>query len=133
METRDVTQEEFNEFWDLFHARHPDIDNRLPSTRILLKGSIFCNQPATMPDDEYEVYFRFLRRWYVNKGIISFKPDLMKVRINDTTKQEINADTIKDIRKFDNTHCHIYFNDTSMTEMVVMEDFDSLIKRWKIF
>ena len=100
-ETKEVTLEQFNEFWELFHKRHPELDMQLPSTRVLLNGSIYCNQPATMPKEIYDIYFRFLRRWYMDNDFIPFAPDFVYVSLHDglnKTAMEIDTSTITDIK-----------------------------------
>lgn len=124
MEEKEVTPEQFNLFFELFAARHPEIDAKLPPTRALINGNIYCNQPAKMPDDVYNIYFRFLRRWYMDNGFIPFDVDLVYVSTNAAKGMAIDTATIIDINPvtLDTASVTIQEKDSDIKETIIIQE-----------
>lgn len=136
IETKEVTPEQFNLFWEAFNKRHPELDAQLPSTRVLLNGSIFCNKPSKMPDETYDIYFRFLRRWYMENDFIPFEPDLVFVSTNDEKGMAIDTALITDISRVDMelTRVTIKEKDSDIKNTItILEDADYFKNRVDIF
>ena len=134
---KDVTPAQFNEFFELFNKRHLDIDMRLPTIRSLVNGGIYCNQPAKMPDDEYDIYFRFLKRWYMDNDFMPFEPDMVIVATNneiDKTVVGIDTANIKDIKAVTMDLTDVTFErDSQMLTVTIKEKSDYFKKRAYIF
>ncbi len=131
MNKKEVTPEQFNEFFELFGKRHPDIDMQLPATRVLLSGSIFCNQPAKMPKDEYDIYFRFLRRWYMDNDFIPFEPDRVYVSTNDFKGMEIDTATIVSIEPVDTDLAKVTIQkkESDIKDVIIIKESAEYFKR----
>lgn len=136
MEYKEVQPEDFNSFFELFNKRHPEIDAQLPPSRSLINGSIFCNQPARMPDETYDIYDRFLRRWYADNGFAPSQPDLVYVATNDEKAMEIDTSTITDINGVDIDKARVTIKDKEtgmLSDIVILENAGYFRNRVYIF
>jgi hypothetical protein len=136
MDKKEVTTEQFNSFLELFKSKHPEIDMQLPSSRSLINGSIFCNQPAKMPDEMYDIYFRFLRRWYMDNGFIPIEQDLVYVSVDDGKVMAIDTDLITSINRvsMELTNVSIKEKESDIIKTItIKEDADYFKNRVYIF
>lgn len=109
---------------------------QLPANRILLNGSIFCNQPAKMPKETYDIYFRFLRRWYMDNDFIPFEPDIVYVSTNDEKGMAIDTADIVSLMEIDNDLTEVMVKEKEtdiMNQVVIKENIEYFKKRVYIF
>jgi hypothetical protein len=137
MTNKEVTPAQADKFWEAFNLRHPDIDMQLPPTRLLINGSIICNQPAKMPNEIYNIYFRFLKRWYMDNGYIEPENDLVYVATNDMKGMAIDTSKIVSINPVDMETTKVVFDDINDNNerktVVIKENVDYFKKRVYIF
>ena len=136
MVNKEVTPEESNKFWYLFASKHPDIEFKLKS-KILVNGIIWANQPAKMPDEEYDIYTRFLKRWYIDNGIIEYEPDFVYVSTKDSDKKAMGIETDKIISienaGNDLSKVVIQVDENEIKEIIIKEDAEYFKNRVYIF
>jgi len=123
MTEKQLSPHDANKFFDLLAKRHPEIDVQLPSKN-LVDNSIVCFKPAKMKDDEYDIYVRFLKRWYMENGFIPFEPDLVYVFTNDQKAMAIDTSSIISINRVDMefTKVEIKEKDSEMTSTIVIKE-----------
>jgi len=131
---KDVTPAEADKFWELFNEKHPEIDAKLPPTRALINGSIFCNKPATMSEDEYNIFFKFLRKWYMDNGFINREPVSITVITADQKMATIISDSIMEIEPIDAFSTKVKYRESldTVTEVVVNENSEVFKHRLNI-
>jgi hypothetical protein len=131
---KEVSIEQFDEFWRLFNERYPDIDAKLPSSRILVNGSIMCNQPAKMLDDEYNVYFRFLQKWYMDNGFIEKKPVTIIAITAGHKLVQIISDSLVEIEPIDDFSTRVKYRETIdiVSEVVININSEVLKHRFNV-
>lgn len=93
---KQLTPQDAIDFFTLLENRHPEIDIQLPSKN-LVDNSIVCFKPAKMTADTYDIYERFLKRWYMDNGFMEVEPDLVYVATNDQKAMALDTSLIESI------------------------------------
>lgn len=137
MDEKQVTPQEFNSFCELFATRHPSIEEGFKKQPlILIDGVIIRYQPGKMSNDEYDIFMRFLKRWYMANGYMEFEPDLVFVATDDMKAMAIDTDTIKTIEPvtLELTNVTIQEKNSDIIEsLIIKENFEVFRKRAYIF
>ncbi len=110
----DPTLEDANRFWQEFAKRHPDIERQLQGKFFLDGGSFGAFQPKTLDDVSYNIFTRYLKRWFFTNGFWHKQVDEVYVSLNndvDKTVRAIDTDDIISIERVDDITCKMLIKD----------------------
>ncbi|MBS1743955.1 MAG: hypothetical protein JST81_13055 [Bacteroidetes bacterium] len=133
IEIKEITFEDSKQFWIILKEKFPDLWNKLVGNKIFADGKMGAFQPATMPDWEYEIFTRFLNLWQIKNEFLQTAPDEIIVYRSRTEREPIRIQDIESIKPMDNEYCMIILKGSNMETKKVMEPYDNLVMRWKIF
>lgn len=122
-------------FFELLAKRHPEIDSQLPSKN-LVDNCIVCFKPAKMPTEAYEIYERFLKRWYMDNGFMEAEPDLVFVSTTDQKGMALDTSLIDSITIVDMELTKVVMREKEgdfKNTIIIKENRDDFKKRVYIF
>jgi|GEM_PF-5978459 len=135
---KELTLDDVKNFWELFTAKHPLICDQF-SGKVFMDNAIVAFQPHVMTDESYEIYNRFLKRWYADNGFMEREPNFVVVALTneiDKTVRAIDTDKIVSIEGIDGTFSAVTIKEDDIetpVTIVVKEFVEDLRKRVYIF
>ena len=139
MYKKEVTHDDSLKFWDDFMVRHPEIYNPLVGNRLFIDETIGAFQPATMDNDSYEIFNRYLKRWLSDNDFTDPELDLIVVSLNEDKNKGVRAIDTASIIELEPTNDNLtkltFKEDITenIISIYVKEDYEKLKRSVYIF